>query len=75
MKKILLLLAFIVFIFLSLELALHLSSDVLIMANKITNTKFVPPQKQRKILLIKFFKDINKFMEDKSINLIKKCHI
>ena len=75
MKQILLLLAFIAFIFLSLELTLHLSSNILIAVNKMTNTEFVPPQKQQKILLIKFFKDVNGFIKDKSIGIIKKCRI
>ena len=41
MKQILLLLAFIAFIFLSLELTLHLSSDIIILANNITNKEFI----------------------------------
>ena len=75
MKQILLLLAFIAFIFLSLELTLHLSSNILIVANKITNREFIQPQKNKRILLIKFFKDANKFIEDKAIGIIKKWHI
>ena len=65
MKHIFLLLVFIVFIIVSVELTLHLSSNILIVANKITNTEFVQPQKQQKILIIKFFKDLNEFIKDK----------
>ena len=75
MKQILLLLAFIAFIFLSLELTLHLSSNILIVANKIVNKEFVQSQKNKRILLIKFFKDANKFIENKTIGIIKKWHI
>jgi hypothetical protein len=75
MKHIFLLLVFIVFIIVSVELTLHLSSNILIVANKITNTEFVQPQKQQKILIIKFFKDLNEFIKDKAIGIIKKCHI
>lgn len=75
MKQILLLLVIIIFIFLSIELTLHLSSDILVVANKVTNSEFVQPEKQKELKLIKFFKDINKFVEQKSVSLIKKCHI
>ena len=75
MKQILLLLAFIAFIFLSLELTLHLSSHILIVANKIANKEFVQSQKNKRILLIKFFKDTKDFIEDKAVDVIKKWHI
>lgn len=75
MKQGFLILVFIIFILVSVELTLHLSSNILIVANKMTNTEFVPPQKQQKILLIKFFKDVNGFIKDKSIGIIKKCRI
>jgi len=74
MKQFLLLLAFIIFIFLSLELTLHLSSDILIVANKVTHTKITKQQK-KEVLLVKVFKDINKFIENKSVSIMKKCHI
>lgn len=71
MKQILLLLSFIAFIFLSLELTLHLSSNILIVANKIANKEFVQSQKNKRILLIKFFKDTKDFIEDKAVGVIK----
>ena len=74
MKQGFFVLVFIIFILVSLELTLHLSSNILIVANKMTNTEFVPPQKQ-KSLLIKIFKDVNGFIKDKSIGIIKKCRI
>ena len=41
MKQGFFVLVFIIFILVSLELTLHLSSNILIVANKMTNTEFV----------------------------------
>ena len=73
MKQILLLLAVMIFIFVSFEILLQVNYYVLLTFNKLDN-KEVSVYKDRrkyKLMVVDFFANINEYIQNKSVKMVK----
>ena len=73
MKQILLLLAVIVFLFVSFEVLLRVNYYVLLSFNKINNVDVTVYKEQRKskLMVIETFKNINNYIQNKAVKMVK----
>ena len=73
MKQILILLFVIIFLFITFEVLLQLNFYVTLSANKLYNNNATIPQatKKYKLKTLETFVNINKYIRDKSIKLVK----
>lgn len=73
MKQILLLLAVIVFLFVSFEVLLRVNYYVLLSFNKINNIDVTAYKEQRKskLMVIETFKNINDYIQNKAVKMVK----
>ena len=73
MKQILILLFVIIFLFITFEVLLQLNFYVTLSANKLYNNNATIPKvtKKYKLKTVETFVNINKYIRDKSIKLVK----
>ena len=73
MKQILVLLAVIVFLFVSFEVLLRVNYYVLLSFNKINNIDVTAYKEQRKskLMVIETFKNINDYIQNKAVKMVK----
>ncbi len=73
MKQILLLLAIIVFLFVSFEVLLRVNYYVLLAFNKAENKDIVVYKEKRKykLMIVDTFMNINNFIQNKSVQMVK----